>query len=358
MNAKNHDREGEIVAQAGEKGKVTVATNMAGRGVDIKLGGVDASNEEKEEIKKLGGLFVIGTERHESRRIDNQLRGRSGRQGDPGETQFFVSMEDTLMRVFASDVVKNMMGRLGIPEDEAVQNRVITKSLESAQEKIEGFNFDSRQHVLKYDNVLNFQRKIVYERRRKILFGKNEDIENSLINILDEIYRGPVSGEIEDEFGTRENMEKIIAEKRELLGDEEFFAVLRRLMLQTIDTLWVEHLEIMDYLRSSVNLRAYGQRDPLVEYKREGLEKFKEMQWIINEKILHFIPNMGVGAFVREQQQLQATREQAKSIAEKEGSEREGFAQKPIVKTEAEKVGRNESCPCGSGKKYKKCCGK
>ncbi len=358
LNAKNHDREGEIVAEAGEKGKVTVATNMAGRGVDIKLGGVHATDEQKEEIKKLGGLFVIGTERHESRRIDNQLRGRSGRQGDPGETQFFVSMEDTLMRVFATDVVKNMMGRLGIPEDEAIKNPIVTKSLESAQEKIEGFNFDSRQHVLKYDDVLNFQRKTVYGRRRKILFGENKDIENSLINILDEIYQEPVPEEIEKEFGTRENIEKVIDDKKQTLGDEEFFAVMRRLMLQTIDTLWVEHLEVMDYLRSSVNLRAYGQRDPLVEYKKEGLQMFKEMQFVINEKILHFIPNMGVGAFVREQQNLQATQEQAKSIAEKEGSEREDVIQKPIVKTDQEKIGRNDPCHCGSGKKFKKCHGK
>ena len=358
LNAKNHENEGEIVAQAGEKGRVTVATNMAGRGVDIKLGGVPFEEEKYEEAKQLGGLFVIGTERHESRRIDNQLRGRSGRQGDPGETQFFVSMEDSLMRVFASDVVKKMMGRLGIPEDEAIQNKMITNSLESAQTKIEGFNFDSRQHVLKYDDVMNFQRKIVYERRRNILFGSDKDIENFLNNTLDEIYSAPVTGEIEEEFGTRESNEKIISEKRELLGDEEFFAVMRRLMLQTIDTLWVEHLELMDYLRSSVNLRAYGQRDPLVEYKKEGLQLFKEMQFVINEKILHFIPNIGAGAFIREQQQLRATHEQAKSIAEKGGSEAEDIVQKPLVKTDAEKVGRNDPCPCGSGKKYKRCCGK
>lgn len=356
LNAKNHENEGQIVARAGEKSKVTVATNMAGRGVDIKLGGIPYNKEKYEEVKALGGLYVIGTERHDSRRIDNQLRGRSGRQGDPGETQFYVSMEDTLMRVFASDVVKNMMGRLGIPEDEAIENRIITRSLESAQEKIEGFNFDSRQHVLQYDDVMNFQRRTVYERRRKILFSKNEEVEEILTGVIDEVY-GTSIEEAEGLFGTRDNVEKTIKEKRELLGDEEFFAVMRRLMLQTIDTLWVEHLEVMDYLRSSVNLRAYGQRDPLVEYKREGLNMFKEMQWAINEKILHFIPNMGAGAFVREQQQLQATHEQAKSFAEQEGSGAEGNASKPMVNSE-EKVGRNDPCVCGSGKKYKKCCGK
>ncbi|MBU4480382.1 preprotein translocase subunit SecA [Patescibacteria group bacterium] len=362
LNAKNHENEGEIVAQAGQKARVTVATNMAGRGVDIKLGGVPFDKEKYEEVKALGGLYVIGTERHESRRIDNQLRGRSGRQGDAGETQFFVSLEDTLMRVFASDVVKKMMGRLGIQEDEPIQNKMITHSLESAQEKIEGFNFDSRKHVLQYDDVMNFQRKIVYERRRKILFGTDEEIENILEGITEEVY-GTSTDEAVELFGTRENVEKIIKEKREMLGDEEFFAVMRRLMLQTVDTLWVEHLEVMDYLRSSVNLRAYGQRDPLVEYKKDGLKMFKEMQWVINEKILHFIPNMGAGAFVREQQQLKITQERAENLAEQEGSGREESKPKPIV-NQGEKVGRNDPCPCGATKedglpvKYKHCHGK
>ena len=169
LNAKNHEREGEIIAQAGRRGAVTVATNMAGRGVDIKLGGNPPKKEEAEAVKAAGGLFVLGTERHEARRIDNQLRGRSGRQGDLGETQFFVSMEDTLMRVFAADTIKNVMGKFGIPEDEPIENRMITRSLESAQTKIEGFNFDSRKHVLEYDNVLNHQRTVIYERRCKIL---------------------------------------------------------------------------------------------------------------------------------------------------------------------------------------------
>jgi preprotein translocase subunit SecA len=358
LNAKNHENEGEIVAGAGEKGRVTVATNMAGRGVDIKLGGIPFNKEKYEEVKSLGGLFVMGTERHESRRIDNQLRGRAGRQGDSGETQFFVSMEDSLMRVFASDVVKNMMGRLGIPEDEAIQNKMITRSLESAQTKIEGFHFDSRQHVLKYDDVMNFQRKTVYERRRGILFGKDEEIFEKLKEIIDEVYSPKTVAEAIELFGTRESLEKIVEEKRKILGDTEFFAVLRRLMLQTVDTLWVEHLEVMDYLRSSVNLRAYGQRDPLVEYKKEGLQLFKEMQWVINEKILHFIPSIGAGAFVREQEQLRATHEQAKSIAEKEGSGTETQSQKPVVKNEEDKIGRNDPCYCGSGKKFKKCHGK
>src|SRR3989339_854562 len=300
LNAKNHENEGEIIAQAGEKGRVTVATNMAGRGVDIKLGGIPMTPEKYKEVKSLGGL--------------------------------------------------------GIPEDEAIQNKMITRSLESAQEKIEGFNFDSRKHVLQYDDILNYQRKIVYERRRKILFGTDKEIEDILEGIIEEVY-STSSEEAVELFGTRESLGLIIKEKRGLLGDIEFFDVMRRLMLQTIDMLWVEHLEVMDYLRSSVNLRAYGQRDPLVEYKREGLNMFKEMQWVINEKILHFIPSMGAGAFVREQQQLQAIHEQAKSITEKAGSEGEGQVQKPIV-NQGEKLWRNDLCSCGSGKKYKKCCGK
>lgn len=357
LNAKNHENEGEIIAQAGYKGRVTVATNMAGRGVDIKLGGVPLDKEKYEEVKSLGGLFVMGTERHDSRRIDNQLRGRSGRHGDPGETQFFVSMEDSLMRIFASDVVKKMMGRLGISEDEPIQNKMITKSLESAQEKIEGFNFDSRKQVLEYDDVMNHQRKIVYERRRAILFGVNEEVDDYLKRIIDDVYSPQTIDEANEIFGKREEVEKLILDKKEVLGEKEFFTVVRRLILQTIDTLWVEHLEVMDYLRSSVNLRAYGQRDPLVEYKREGLKMFKEMQWVINEKILHYLPSMGEGAFVRDQEKLKATHERAENIAEQKGSESEQSPQKPIV-NQGEKVGRNDPCPCGSGKKYKKCHGK
>ena len=363
LNAKNHEREGEIIADAGEKGRVTVATNMAGRGVDIKLGGIPYNKEKHEEVKSLGGLFVIGTERHDSRRIDNQLRGRSGRQGDPGETQFFVSLEDSLMRIFASDMVKNMMGKLGIPEDEPIQNKMITRSLESAQTKIEGFNFDSRKHVLQYDDVLNFQRKIVYERRRKILFGTNEEVDDYLKEIIEDVYGPQTVEQAKEIFGLREGLEKLVENKKEVLGVEEFFAVGRRLILQAIDTLWVEHLEVMDYLRSSVNLRAYGQRDPLVEYKKEGLTMFKEMQWVINERILHFLPNMGQGSFVREQEKLKATHESAKSITEQEGSGTEQN-QKPIIKTDEEKVGRNDPCPCGAKKedgtpiKYKHCHGK
>ncbi|HEU0081131.1 MAG TPA: preprotein translocase subunit SecA [Candidatus Paceibacterota bacterium] len=280
LNAKNHEREGEIVAQAGRYGAVTIATNMAGRGVDIKLGGAQATPEEAEKVRSVGGLFVLGTERHEARRIDNQLRGRSGRQGDPGETQFFVSMEDNLMRVFATDMVKKMMGRFGIPEDEPIENGIITRSLETAQTRIEGFNFDARKHVLEYDDVMNIHRKAVYARRRKLLVGTDAEAEAELMEVVDQ--------------GDAQVMQLIESKKR-LLGSG-FAPALRNLFLQSIDMFWVEHLEAMEYLRSSVNLRAYGQRDPLIEYKREGLQLFKSMQMSVNAQVVSLLPNLGVVA--------------------------------------------------------------
>ena len=270
LNAKNHEREGEIIAQAGRKSAVTIATNMAGRGVDIKLGGNPGSDAEYEEVKKFGGLFVLGTERHEARRIDNQLRGRSGRQGDPGETQFFVSLEDSLMRVFASDVIKRVMGTFKIPEDEPIHNSMITRALEKAQTRIEELNFDARKHVLSYDDVLNIQRQSIYSRRRTLLTGGTADIDAELDRIFAE--KG-----IMGEMGER---------------GEQFYAATRRFLLQTIDSLWVEHLEAMEYLRSSVNLRAYGQRDPLVEYKKEGLKLFQGMEETYKLHVVQMLPNV------------------------------------------------------------------
>ena len=266
LNAKNHEREGEIIAQAGRKGAVTIATNMAGRGVDIKLGGNPGSDEAYEEAKRLGGLFVLGTERHEARRIDNQLRGRAGRQGDPGTTQFYVSLEDPLMRVFASETIKRVMGTFKIPEDEPIQNGMISRALEKAQTRIEELNFDARKHVLAYDDVLNIQRTSVYTRRRVLLTGENADIDAELAKIEESM---PVEG--------REKFASAIASKKKGTG-EGFYTGARRFLLQTIDGLWVDHLEQMEYLRSSVNLRAYGQRDPLVEYKKEGLSLYQGME--------------------------------------------------------------------------------
>ncbi len=345
LNAKNHEREGEIIAQAGKRGSVVIATNMAGRGVDIKLGGVPATKEEYEEVKSLGGLYVLGTERHEARRIDNQLRGRSGRQGDPGETQFFVSLEDTLMRVFAADTVKNMMGRFGIPEDEPIETRLISRALESAQGKIEGFNFDARKHILEYDDVMNQQRRSVYERRRKLLFGEKEYIK--------EFVSGLSKGD--------ESLERAIEEKKNLLGEATFNDFVRRAALQIIDLLWVEHLEAMDYMRSSVNLRAYGQRDPLVEYKREGLSLFKAMQISFEEQLVSLIEGIGQGteklSFVQERSRLEEVKEDALLIGGESSKKTT-----PIV-SDGPKAGRNDPCPCGAKKpdetpvKYKHCHG-
>lgn len=338
LNAKNHEREGEIVAQAGKKGAVTIATNMAGRGVDIKLGGNPGSRLLYDEVKSLGGLFVLGTERHEARRIDNQLRGRSGRQGDPGATQFFVSLEDSLMRIFASDTIKNLMGKLGVAEDEAIENSIITKSLENAQSKIEGFNFDSRKHVLEYDDILNHQRKTVYERRRNILLGNLDIVEEKIREVI----------------ADNADMNRVFEDKIIQLGRERFLAVTRQLMLQAIDMFWVEHLEVMDYTRSSVNLRAYGQRDPLVEYKKEGLRLFREMQSAINNQILNLLPHVGGGIVTPEAVQLKEVHEQAQAIGSGDGGDKSSNNSQLNTPKKPE-VGRNDPCPCGSGLKYKKC---
>src|SRR3990170_808390 len=290
LNAKNHEKEGEIIAQAGRRGAVTIATNMAGRGIDIKLGGNPIVREEYEFVKSVGGLFVLGTERHEARRIDNQLRGRSGRQGDPGETQFYVSLEDDLMRAFGSDKIKTMMGRFGIPEDQPIENRFIGRTLEGAQAKIEGFHFDARKNTLEYDDVMNHQRKIIYERRQKMLKADKKGIEQ---------------------------------------------------------------LEAMDYLRSSVNLRAYGQREPIVEYKKDGLKMFKEMEEIFKEQVFSLIITIqepAQGKDIPTKQTLVVNHaEPSKNI-------------QGVQTDSAKNIGRNDSCPCGAinpatGEvyKYKKC---
>jgi preprotein translocase subunit SecA len=326
LNAKNHEREGEIIAEAGKKGRVTVATNMAGRGVDIKLGGALATQEEHDEVIKLGGLFVVGTERHEARRIDNQLRGRSGRQGDPGETQFLVSLEDTLMRVFASDAIKSMMGRFGIPEDEPIQNKMVSRALESAQTKIEGFNFDSRKHVLEFDNVLDRQRRAVYQKRRSVLVGTEEEVAA----VLEELAEGSPEAQA------------LLKQKEEDLGREGLLGSARNIVLQTLDMLWVEHLESMEYLRGSVNLRAYGQRDPLVEYRKEGTQMYKEMEMVLKNQVFEMLEKLS-----KEAAQAGASLAAAPAAAA------------PVINLQAmaaeEGIGRNDLCPCGSGKKWKNC---
>ena len=259
LNAKPElaEKEGETIAQAGKKGAVTIATNMAGRGVDIKLGGIPCTADENQEIKDLGGLYVIGTERHDSRRVDNQLRGRSGRQGDAGETQFYVSLEDELMRVFANNAIKGLMARMQLPEDEAIQHKLVSRSLESAQKKIEGFHFDSRKRVLEFDDVLNQQRQNMYSRRRSILLAEGEGLQTLIDDTLIDV-------EIPEHKKT-----------------EDFYKVCKQVLLQINDYYWMNHLDNMGHLQTSVNFRAMGQHDPIVEYKKEGLVAFK----LLNEKI-------------------------------------------------------------------------
>ena len=333
LNAKNHEREGEIIANAGKLGAVTVATNMAGRGVDIKLGGVPFSQEAYEEVKSLGGLFVLGTERHEARRIDNQLRGRSGRQGDPGVTQFYVSLEDDLMRIFGSDRLKSMMGKLGIPEDQPVENRFISNAIESAQAKIEGFHFDSRKHTLEYDNVMNHQRNVIYGRRRAMLEGDYKKIQEFLDELVVDYPK----------------LLETIKEKQEKVGEAVFMETVRRIILYITDNLWVEHLETMEYTRSSVNLRAYGQREPLIEYKKEGLRLFKEMEIVFKEQVSSLISTMNVDT-ERSDEQVIEERPALVLSSSDEGNTPE--------RRDSPKIGRNDPCPCGSGKKYKVCHGK
>lgn len=338
LNAKNHEREGEIIADAGKKGGVVIATNMAGRGVDIKLGGANATKEEYQEIVKLGGLYVIGTERHEARRIDNQLRGRSGRQGDPGETQFFVSLEDSLMKAFASDRIKGMMGRFGIPEDEPIRNSFVTRAIESAQSKIEGFNFDARKRLLSFDNVLNQQRNAIYTRRQKVLTGDKEDL-------LDEI------NHIIEGAENTEEAKAVFDKKQKDLGEDEFYKLFRAVFLQSIDMLWVEHLEAMEYTRGSVNLRAYGQRDPLIEYKKEGLRMFRELENTLVVQILNILPNIGGTLPKQEEVKMKEVHERANALSERTANS----TPRIVSHKKQEKIGRNDLCPCGSGKKYKKC---
>lgn len=337
LNAKNHEREGEIIANAGRLKAVTVATNMAGRGVDIKLGGIPFDQSKYEEVKRLGGLFVIGTERHEARRIDNQLRGRSGRQGDPGETQFFVSLDDDLMRIFGSERIKSMMSKLGVEEDQPIDNKFITNTLENAQAKVEGFHFDSRKHTLEYDNVLSHQRKIVYERRRTMLLGNHEELEKFLNSLV-------------EEYGSE--LEAVLKTKRSAMGENLFFETVRRISLYVNDTLWVEHLETMEHTKSSVNLRAYGQREPLIEYKKEGLILFRELEANYKKKVVSLINTINVD--IKDEPEVETVDNHPKLILSTNGGEK---TQEP-TRRDSPKIGRNDICSCGSGKKYKHCHGK
>ncbi len=320
---------------------MTIATNMAGRGVDIKLGGVPFSRDSYEDVKKLGGLFVLGTERHEARRIDNQLRGRTGRQGDPGETQFFVSLDDHLMRVFGNnDMIRSIMTKATSAEDEPIKHKMISGSLETAQKRIEGFNFDSRKKILAYDDVLSKQRELIYDTRRKYLKDDRDAVDAFLVEVAE------VDSAISE----------AIEEKKKTYGEEEFYTAIHRLLLQTIDFFWLQHLETMEYLRSSVNLRAYGQRDPLVEYRKEGLQMFRSLEAGIIERVAESIPKMGAGAFQTEEDRMKRASIQAQKAAGS-GTTTGGTAPKPIKI--GNKIGRNEIVAITNGNdtkelKYKK----
>ena len=337
LNAKNHEREGEIIAEAGRKGAVTLATNMAGRGVDIKLGGATATEAEAQAVRDLGGLFVLGTERHEARRIDNQLRGRSGRQGDPGETQFYVSMEDALMRVFGGERIKGLMGTFRIPEDQPIENRMITRQLEGAQTRIEGFHFDARKQVLAYDDVLNKQRQVIYARRTALLTGLRPEVDAVLAEVVALVPKAT---------------EAIEAKKAEM-GDEKWYELMRRLILQVTDVIWVEHLEVMGYARSSVNLRAYGQRDPLIEYRKEAKRLFEEMQTSTLVRIANIIPNIRMEVIQKEEEVLHKEQQQAqRSGGTSAMSTTTPKTRQPQVNSEP-KIGRNDMVTITNGTETK-----
>ncbi len=378
LNAKYHEMEAEIIKDAGQKGSVTIATNMAGRGTDICLG---------EGVAEVGGLYVIGTERHESRRIDNQLRGRAGRQGDPGASRFFLSLEDDLMRLFGSDNISAIMEKLGMGEDDPIEHKLVTRSIEQAQKKVEARNFDIRKHVIEYDDVMNQQREVIYDQRRKILLGDNlyENIMEMIERIIDsemdrfaneKLYpeEWTLDGLIKDaediyapkgllvkselEAMSRDELKEKLyktakdsyAQREQMFGSEIMRDLERIIMLKVVDNKWMEHLDHMDMLREGISLRAYGQRNPLVEYKIEGHDMFQAMIENIQEDIAKLMYRVNV---VREQPPQAEDR--LKNATVNHG---ESVSQSPQAKRNKNAVGRNELCPCGSGKKYKNCCGK
>ena len=432
LNAKYHDKEAEIIAQAGRLGAVTIATNMAGRGTDIVLGGnptfltkkemkklgydesvinkVDASLEgidregneelfaarekyeelykkykeetkaEQEEVMKAGGLAIIGTERHESRRIDNQLRGRAGRQGDPGSSRFYISLEDDLMRLFGSERISSVVEKIGLEEDMPIEHKMLTKSIEGAQKKVEGRNFGIRKHVLQYDDVMNKQREIIYAERRRVLEGENlqEQIENMIHSLIEEgvmsysqdgfdaerfveymynlfMPRGSIEVSDIENLKTEQVIEKVFEiamkiynGKEERIGSDRMREVERVVLLQAVDSHWIDHIDAMDQLRQGIGLRAIGQQDPVVAYKMEGFDMFDEMTKHIQEDTVRYLFNITIEQPVERKQVIDV--EHLSSSATDEPNSK-------TVKKE-DQAGRNDLCPCGSGKKYKKCCGR
>ena len=433
LNAKNHEKEAEIVAQAGRLGAVTIATNMAGRGTDIVLGGnptfltkkemkklgydesiinkVDASLEgidregneelfaarekyeelykkykeqteaEQEEVVKAGGLAIIGTERHESRRIDNQLRGRAGRQGDPGSSRFYISLEDDLMRLFGSDRISGVVEKIGLEEDMPIEHKMLSKSIEGAQKKVEGRNFGIRKHVLQYDDVMNKQREIIYAERRRVLEGENlqEQIQNMIHSLIEEgvmsysqdsgfdadkfvdymynlfMPRGSIEVSDIENLKTEEVIEKVYEiamkiynGKEERIGSERMREVERVILLQSVDNHWIDHIDAMDQLRQGIGLRAIGQQDPVIAYTDEGFNMFNEMNHHIKEDTIKYLFNITIEEPVERKQVIDVDR--LSSNVDEDSDNK-------TVKKE-DSIGRNDDCPCGSGKKYKKCCGR
>jgi preprotein translocase subunit SecA len=384
LNAKNHEREALIIARAGDAASATVATNMAGRGVDILLG---------EGVPELGGLRVIGTERHEARRIDNQLRGRSGRQGDPGSTRFYVSLEDDLMRIFASDFVKGVMGRLGFSDEAPIESKMVSRAIEQAQIKVEGFNFDTRKRTLEYDDVLNKQREVIYGERRKIL--ERADMKETIVgylmdevdDLVDELGNDPESWDLDAILAPmaamlnvplsaaqwktvttpddlRDALHNLITDTYEArereLGAEVMRAVERWVFLRTVDTLWVDHLTAMEELREGIYLRGYAQRDPLIEYKNESRRMFDDLTARIESGVAQTILRVTVRTAEQAEQQEKtgaATRTTANAPRAQQAVSGGGTATATKAPPST-RLGRNDPCWCGSGKKYKKCHGR
>ncbi|MFH7320163.1 preprotein translocase subunit SecA [Desulfurivibrio sp. D14AmB] len=384
LNAKQHDKEAEIVADAGQRGKVTIATNMAGRGTDIKLG---------EGVAELGGLHILGTGRHESRRIDNQLRGRSGRQGDPGSSRFFLSLEDDLLRIFGSERISGIMDRLGMEEDEPIEHNMISKAIENAQRKVEGHNFEIRKHLLEYDDVMNKQREVIYSQRREVL--SSTDLKEVVWEMVEDLVQGLVAEfadekvlsadwdwnglnerctilfgfapEWDEEARADLNAEQLTDRLRQLLtqryeereaqvGTENMRQLERIILLQMVDSHWKEHLLNMDHLKEGIGLRGYGQKNPLIEYKREGFQMFMEMIDRMREQTVStlFRVRLVRDDEVEAMEAQQRNRRPPMQLSREEA----GAPRQPTVNRPEDKVGRNAPCPCGSGKKYKRCCGR
>jgi len=371
LNAKHHEREAEIVAKAGQKNAVTIATNMAGRGTDIVLG---------EGVAGRGGLHIIGTERHESRRIDNQLRGRTGRQGDPGSSRFYVALEDELMKLFGSDRISGVMERLGMEENTPIEHTLISRAIENAQKKVEQYHFNIRKQVLEYDDVMNKQREAIYGLRRRILEAR--DLKQKAFEMIDQLVKGYLEAFIpekadwdieglkkavtellpadisnlegyKDREGIRSALEKMLKEayesKEKFVGSAAMREIEKLVMLKEIDTKWIDHLHNMDILREGIGLRAWGQRDPLIEYKIEGFKMFQEMMDAARQEIISMIYKVQV---IKEGEEELLQKKRNVTYGEPTRVSRSSAVRK------TDKIGRNDPCPCGSGKKYKKCCGK